>query len=207
MSTSPDPRPLPIIGKPWFWVITVVLLMLFPLVKSLTSGFPDAPPGHDTEPVQLRRMGYDGREVGISDLGGYLLVVSELPITDKDSFERVFEEWRTLKKRLKGLGFAVNYVQLVYGGNADKLRGFLDEKKGQKVSNIYMMDPERTGLAQLRKEGKAPVSDYFLLDSHGRIRGKYPTTPGGLTQLVFAAGVLANWRGSDPALGEPIQEK
>ena len=199
-------RPLPIQDKPWFWALLILTLVSFPLVKSRLSGFPEPPPGHDSDPVELSFQGYDGRTVSVADLKGYLLVVSELPIGSKEQFEQTFDEWRVLKKRLKGLGFAVAYVQLVHGGDAAQLKALLAEKKGEKVSNIYMMDPERQGIARLRKLGSAPASEFFLLDSHGRMRGTYPTTEGGLTRLVFAAGVLANWRGSDPELGQPIRE-
>lgn len=199
-------RPLPILDKPWFWALLILTLVSFPLVKSRLSGFPEPPPGHDSEPVELSFQGYDGRTVSIADLQGYLLVVSELPIGSKEQFEQAFDEWRVLKKRLKGLGFAIAYVQLVHGGDAEQLKLLLAEKKGEKVSNIYMLDPERQGIAQLRKLGSAPASEFFLLDSHGRMRGTYPTTAEGLTRLVFAAGVLANWRGSDPELGQPIRE-
>jgi len=199
-------RPLPVLDKPWFWVIFILTLVLFPLAKSLLSGFPDPPPGHDSDPVELSFQANDGRSVSIADLKGYLLVVSELPIGSNEQFERTFDEWRVLKKRLKGLGFAVAYVQLVHGGDAAELQSLLAAKKGQKASNIYLMDPERQGIAKLRKLGSAPASDFFLLDSHGRMRGTYPTTEGGLQRLVFAAGVLANWRGSDPELGQPIRE-
>jgi len=198
-------RPFPILGKPWFWALFILTLVMFPLAKSLFSGYPDPPPGHDTDPVDLGILsGHDGREVSIAELGGYLLVLSELPIGDPAEFERAFDEWRVLKKRLKGLGFAVAYIQLVHGGSAEELKVLLNEKKGEKVSNIYAMDPERKGLAKLRALGSAPASDFFLLDSHGRMRGTYPTTPGGLTRMVFSAGVLANWRGSDPELGGEI---
>jgi hypothetical protein len=198
--------PLAIIEKPWFWGVFICCLVLFPLAKSLLSGYPDPPLGHDSDPVELSFMGHDGRQVSIADLEGYLLVVSELPIGNEEQFEAAFENWRELKKRLKGLGFAVNYVQLVHGGSPEELIVLLEQKKAEKVSNIFMMDPERKGLAKLRKLGLAPASDFFLLDSHGRMRGVYPTTPAGLTQMVFSAGVLANWRGSDPALGDPIRK-
>lgn len=202
---STPARPLPILTRPWFWILFIGALWLVPLVKSFGAELPEPLPGHDGEPLVLELRELDGRAVSIQDLAGYLLIVSELPMGDARSAEQAIQDWRELKGRLRGLGSAVVHVQIAPESSAEALSELIRVKRARKPNNVFLLDPSGAALRTLVEARGLPSGDLFLVDTHGRWRGSYPQAPAGIDQLVHDAGHLANWPGSDPALGAGIK--
>ena len=211
-------RPLPVLTRPWFWVLLVGALFGIPLIKGLGAKPPDPLPGMDREPSTFELPDEHGRRVALADLAGQIVLLGELPLANAAQSELAMRALGTLRMRLRGLGSAVVFVSLAHGGDAATLSALLDAWTARKPVNVFLLDEGRKVLERLRTEAGSPSADFLLYDTHGRLRGLYglggreaPSSDAGgaawdaahqaeIDRLVQQTGQLANWAGSDPAL-------
>jgi hypothetical protein len=204
-----------VFARPWFWVLFVGVLFSVPLIKGLGAELPDPLPGMDRAPSEFELSDESGQLVHLSDLAGYLVIATELPLASGSAREYTMKSIRALRRRLRGLGSAVVFVVLCHGGGPDDLSALLDEWTARKPVNVFLLDTDREAMLDLRSEGGSASADWFLLDRHGRLRGAYgvpmldqPNDERAQAQrlvaveaetdrLVMDAGQLANWAGSD----------
>ena len=211
------------LAKPWFWALFVGVLFCVPLIKGLGAELPEALPGLDRLPSEFELADENGELVSLADLQGYLVVATEMPLASGSGREHTMRTLRSLRRRLRGLGSAVVFVSLCHGGEARDLTALLDKWTARKPVNVFLLDPERQTTADLRHEAGSESADWFLLDRHGRLRGAYGVAPvnqpqnmdaqaeaqrlvavdAEMDRLVWQAGQLANWAGSDTAPGGP----
>jgi len=196
----PLARPLPLVGKPWFWLLFVGTLFTVPFFKSMNATLPEPLPGMDGAALDFTLPGEDGVEVSLADLAGHLLVITELPLASGTQTEATFAGIRRLRKRLRGLGSTVVFVVLCHGGSPAMLTQLLDEKVARKPVNVFLIDEDGARRSWLRREAGSQSADFFLLDRHARLRGLYENTEADIDTLVMHAGQLANWLDSDPEL-------
>lgn len=196
LPAAPTRPPLGLIGRlvgnGWFWALFVGTLVSFPLLKSLDKELPPMPPGEGRQPIDFTLPDETGRMVSLSDLGGHLKVITELPLAESRATQESFDGIRALRKRLRGLASTVVYVVLCHGGDRDTLSALLDERTARKPVNIFLMDEGRATAAWLRREAGSELAAFFLADRHGRIRRAYPGTQDGIDRLIYDAGLLAN---------------
>jgi len=192
--------PLPIVGKPWFWLLFVGVLFSFPLIKGLGARLPDPPPGIDTAPLHFELPDDHGRSVTREDLAGHLLVITELAYLNVAQHDEPLKRLRELRKRLRGLGSTVVFVVMTHGATPDELAAFVDQHTARKPQNVWLVDEDRAVFSALCRDAGAPSAQMLLLDTHGRLRALYGEDPAELDTLVTTAGILANWRGADPAV-------
>lgn len=197
-------RPLALLGRPWFWCLFVGALWGLPLLRALSAELPDPVPGHESLPVSGSFVDEFGSPVAFDDLHGHLVIVGELPMAEEQARELAFQNLRVLRKRVRGLQPVVAFALLVQGGDPEAISLYLDEKRARKPSNVFLLDGDGAGFADLIERGGDPEARFFLLDRHGRMRGAYRTDVASMDRLAEETGILANWRGSDPPLGEPI---
>ncbi|GJM22973.1 MAG: hypothetical protein DHS20C15_28880 [Planctomycetota bacterium] len=198
--STPAPRraPLPIVARPWFWLLFVGVLFSFPLIKGLGARLPDPPPGIDSAPLEFELPDDSGKLVRRADLGGHLLVITELAYLNAALHDEPLERLRHLRKRLRGLGSAVVFVVMTHGATAEQLTGFVNINTARKPQNVWLVDEDGAVFSALVRQAGAPSAQMLLLDTHGRLRAIYGDDPAELDVLVGTAGVLANWRGADP---------
>jgi hypothetical protein len=221
LGAAPAPRGPSFFARPWFWLLFVGTLFSIPLIKGLGAEFPEPLPGLDRAPSQFALLSEDGTTVQLSDLAGYLVVATELPLANGVARQDAMTRMRALRKRLRGLGSSVVFVMLCHGAGAPELTALLDEWSARKPVNVFLLDSDRDAMADLRHEGGSESAEWFLLDRHGRIRGVYgvpaaadPSDERAHTQrlvaleaemdrLIIDAGQLANWADSDTPPGPP----
>lgn len=197
------PRPLPIAGRLWPWLLLVGTLFSLPLLKNLEAELPDPLPGIDTTPLTFSLPTETGEQVSLSDLAGHLLVITELPLANRSQIDATFAGIRHVRKRLRGLGSMVVFVMLCHGGDAEQLSLLLDEKRARKPVNVFLLDQGRATSSWLRRQAGSESAEFFLADRHARLRGLYHNTEEAVDRLVSSAGQLANWIESDPAPDNP----
>jgi hypothetical protein len=125
-----------------------------------------------------------------------VLIVTPLPLAESRARDLTWEELVKLRKRLRGLDKALEYVVLGQGGNADDLRTWLEEHRAPRPELHFGLDDGSTW-RRLAAQGDAPGAEFLLLDRHGRIRGAYGAEPAEIERLVEHAGQLCNWVGQD----------
>lgn len=204
--TAAPRRPLPILSRPWFWVLLIGALFSVPLIKGLGAERPEPLPGWDAEPLTLRLPDETGRETTLTDLSQHLVLVTDLPLANAVASDEAFARLRTVRKRLRGLGDAVVYLVLAHGGDVPALLRLLDRMTAHKPSNVFLLDEDRTTLDRLREQAGSPAADWILLDRHGRARGVYGPGEAEVDRLAADAGALANWIGEDPEPGQPVHD-
>jgi len=221
LTSAPDPRGPAFISRPWFWVLFIGSLFTIPLIKGVGADFPAPLPGIDRAPYKFELQDEAGTTVRMSDLAGYLVVATELPLASGSAHQYAMLTMRAIRKRLRGLGSSVVFIMLSHGGGADELSAVLDEWNVRKPVNVFLLDNDREAMSDLRHEGASASADWFLLDRHGRLRGAYGVgminAPGNdqsqsqqliavekeMDRLVLDAGQLANWSASDPPPEQP----
>ncbi|MFT7463334.1 MAG: hypothetical protein ACI9EF_001678, partial [Pseudohongiellaceae bacterium] len=176
MAHDRAPRPLPIVGKPWFWVLFIGTLFSLPFFKSTQAELPDPLPGMNSPPLEFQLPREDGQVVALSDLAGTLAVVTELPLANGAETEATFAGIRRLNKRLRGLSLSLSYVILCHGGTAAQLDQLLKDKIAQRPNHYYLLDDGGAQCTALRQEAGSFSADFFLIDRHGRLRGLYENT-------------------------------
>lgn len=204
---SDSARPVPptrpalivrLVGSGWFWALFIGTLFSLPLLKSGSKQLPDPLPGMDGAPIDFALPNETGEPFEFSFVRGHLAVITELPLAEERAMDEAFDGIRALRKRMRGLGSAVVYIVLCHGGERATLTALLDERRARKPVNIFLLDDERTTAAWLRREAGSELAQFFLTDTHGRIRRAYPGSEAGIDKLVSDAGMLANWPESDP---------
>lgn len=198
-NAAPRRAPLGLLARWWFWPLFIAVLFSFPLIKGLGARLPDAPPGVDNAPMHFELPDDQGRVVSRADLAGHLLVITELAYLNVAQHDEPLKRLRELRKRLRGLGSTVVFVVMAHGATPDELAAFVDEHTARKPQNVWLVDEDRAVFTALCRDARAPSARMLLLDSHGRLRALYGEDPAELDTLVTTAGILANWRGADPA--------
>ena len=204
--------PLSLIARPWFWVLAIGTLWLLPLVKSLGAELPDPLPGMDGVPVVLQGQAENGEQVSLANLEGYLVLATSASLADGAATNRALTELRKIRKRMRGLGSSVVYLVLLLDAELAEMGPLLDSNGLRKPTEVFLLDPEGQALEALRAasgpvlgEGEgAPV--YFLIDTRGRMRGAYGRATAALDRMILDTGQIANWRASDPPIGEKLAE-
>ncbi|RKY16320.1 MAG: hypothetical protein DRQ55_18220 [Planctomycetota bacterium] len=203
-SAQPSSRIATLVGKPWLWALLVGSLFSLPLLKGHRD-LPEPPPGIDSAPLAFTLTDAEGRTVSLSDLHGHLVVLSEVPLANAVEAHRAIDGLNALRKRLRGLGSAVVYVQLCHGGDAATLGELLDTRRVRKPLNVFLLDEDRAIAAWLRREAGSESAAFFLLDRYGRLRDVTAPTQRGMDELIATCGLLANSVRADPppeGLGE-----
>ncbi len=194
------------LSRPLFWVAAMGILFCVPLVKSLGRGLPPPPPGYDSEPVAFTLPDERGEEVSLDLLRDYLIVVTDLPLSNAIARDAAFGGMHAVRKRLRGMGQSIVFLSMVHGGPVSDLIRMLDDKNAHRPQTIYLMDTDRTEIDALLRQARAPTARYLVIDRHGRLRGAFGEDEAAIDKLVYTVGVLGNWAGSDPAPGEPIRD-
>jgi len=195
-------RPLALVAKPWFWIVVIGGLWMLPLVKSLGAKLPDPLPGEDAAPVTFAAVDEDGDRVALADLAGYLVLACHVSAADETESSRMLGLFQEVRSRLRGLGSSVVYLVLLSDGEPADLTAILDHGSRRRPSHVALLDADGSAAAALARAaadlGSAETPGFFLLDTHGRLRGAYTAEERALDRLVTEAGQLANWRAQDP---------
>lgn len=202
-------RPLAVVTRWWFWLGLLLVLWMFPLIKSLGAEFPEPLRGMRGEPIDFELPDEQGELVALHEMRGDLVLIAELPLANRTEAELTLERMRRLRKRMRGLGSGVIYLSLAHGGPVSDLTDLLDAgTERAKPVNAFLMDEDRAIMSWLRREAGSERADVFLLDRHGRVRGIYGRRPdevlmsdAEVDRLVQETGQLANWVGQDPEPG------
>lgn len=181
----------------WFWAGLLALLWAFPLIKSLSADLPARLPGEDGPPLDFALSDERGGPLQLSSLRGQMLIVTALPLAEANARDVTWERLVHLRKRLRGLDQALEYVVLAQGGDASDLADWLEQHKAPRPELHFGLDDGGAQAARLAELAHAPSAEFFLLDRHGRMRGAYGGSPAEIDRLVKEAGQLANWSGQD----------
>ena len=139
-----------------------------------------------------------GGTMALDGLRGRVLIVTPLPLAESRARDLTWEELVKLRKRLRGLDKALEYVVLGQGGAAQDLRAWLEEHHAPRPELHFGVDDGSTW-KRLAAQADAPSAEFLLLDRHGRVRGSYGADPAEIDRLVEHAGQLANWPDEDRA--------
>lgn len=183
----------------WFWAALIAALWSFPLIKSFTAPLPPRLPGEDGPSLSASLPDERGGTTDLSLLRNRVLVVTPLPLAEARARDLTWEELVKLRKRLRGLDKALEYVVLAQGGAADDLKAWLDEHRAPRPELHFAMDADGATWRRLASQADAPSAEFLLLDRHGRVRGAYGAEPAEIDRLVEHAGQLSNWIGEDKA--------
>jgi hypothetical protein len=188
--------PLAILQRWWFWTALIAALWSFPLIKSLRAPLPPRLPGEDGPALMAELPDERGGTMVLDGLRGRVLIVTPLPLAEARARDLTWEELVKLRKRLRGLDKALEYVILGQGGTADDLRAWLEEHHAPRPELHFGLDDGATW-RRLTAQADAPGAEFLLLDRHGRIRGVYGAEAAELDRLVEHAGQLCNWPAED----------
>jgi hypothetical protein len=181
----------------WFWAGLIALLWAFPLLKSLSADLPARLPGENGPPLDYTLPDELGGTLRLSGLRGQVLIVTALPLAEANARDVTWERLVRLRKRLRGLDQALQYVVLAQGGGAADLAGWLEQHRAPRPELHFGLDDGGAQAARLGDLAGAPSAEFFLLDRHARLRGAYGGAPEEIDRLVKEAGQLANWSGQD----------
>ncbi|MFT4538769.1 MAG: cytochrome oxidase Cu insertion factor (SCO1/SenC/PrrC family) [Planctomycetota bacterium] len=195
-----------IMTKPWFWFILLGAFWLFPLIKGLGVELPDPVQGADRMPEVFELEQEDGRRVRCADLAGHLVIIETLDFESPAQLEQEFASFRARKKRWRGLSSLVLHIVLAQNADKATLSAFIDKKTARKPNTIYAFDEGGKVLASLQEAAGVPVASVYVLDRHGRLRGSYGFTEAEGDRMAQDLASLANWVGSDPAIGQAINK-
>lgn len=188
--------PLALFQRWWFWVAVLAVLWSFPLIKALRAPLPPRLPGEDGPSLDASLPDELGGTTTLAELRGTVLILTPLPLTEARARDLTWEELVKLRKRLRGLDQALEYVVLGQGGAAEDLHDWLQEHRAPRPELHFGLDDGATW-RQLAAQADAPGAEFLLLDRHGRIRGAYGAEPAEIDRLVTHAGQLCNWPAQD----------
>jgi hypothetical protein len=125
-----------------------------------------------------------------------VLIVTPLPLAEARARDLTWEELVKLRKRLRGLDKALEYVVFAQGGTAADLLSWLDEHRAPRPELHFAVDADGATWRRLAGQAGAPSAEFLLLDRHGRVRGSYGADPAEIDRLVGTrgAGELARRR-------------
>jgi hypothetical protein len=189
--------PLPILQRWWFWAALIAALWCFPLYKSLTAPLPPRLPGEDGPPLSATLPDELGGTTDLSLLHNRVLVLTTLPLAEAHARDVTWEELVKLRKHLRGLDKALEYVIFAQGGAAEDLKGWLDEHRAPRPELHFAIDADGAAWRRLAEQAGAPSAEFLLLDRHGRVRGTYGADPADIDRLIEQTGQLSNWIGED----------
>jgi hypothetical protein len=182
--------------RPWFWALAIGALFAFPLVRTFLRPAPRLPPVRAQVPrFTLVREG--GAEFGSNELQGKVWVAARFAVDAQRPQMRAELE---LERRMRKLADAFELTSFAPDASPPELADW------SRTHQIYARrwalvtgTPEKLApvLAALELDAPGGASDstLVLVDTHGRVRGRYdasPTDKDSLEQLVFDAALLVN---------------
>jgi hypothetical protein len=188
-----------LVGRWWFWVLSIGALFAFPLVRVFVRPAPKLPPIVGTAPAfQLVRE--SGAPFGKRDLDGKVWVATRFDARDEAPVTRALDE---LRRRLKNLGDELTLVAVADREDAATLSAWAQKRQlNPKRWVLVTGAPEalRPVREALRIEpGRASTDPLVLVDGAGQLRGVYDVSAGtqkdareAIDQLVYDAGLLVN---------------
>ena len=202
-----------LVGKPWFWVVFIVLIIVGPVSRAFLHGVPRAP--EMKLPLPAFELTSDrGVAYGSADLRGKVWVADFMFTSCPTVCPKLTRRMGEIQRRSRHLGDAFHLVSIsvdpendtperlaayAQGYKADPLRwtfltGSLEAIESTVVKGFKMA---------MGKEESAPGSGLFnifhgerlvLVDADGNIRGYYEADDAGVSALLHDAGIIANQR-------------
>ncbi|MFO0755477.1 MAG: SCO family protein [Byssovorax sp.] len=214
-SAGPGPAKEPMIsrlvGKPWFWVLLIFVIIVGPVSRAFLHGVP-RPPEMSIPLPAFTLTSERGTPFGTADLRGKVWVADFVFTSCPTVCPKLTARMAEIQRRSRHLGDAFHLVTIsvdpendtpeklaAYAkvNKADPLRwtfltGSLDAIEGTVVKGFKMA---------MGKEETAPGSGLFsifhgerlvLVDQDGNLRGYYEADDEGIAKLLRDAGIVAN---------------
>lgn len=202
-----------LVGKPWFWVVFILVIIVGPVSRAFLHGVP-RPPEMKLPLPAFELTNERGAPYGSADLRGKIWVADFVFTSCPTVCPKLTQRMLEIQRRSRHLGDAFHLVTITVdpendtpeklaayaqGYKADPLRwtfltGSLDAIEGTVVKGFKMA---------MGKEESAPGSGLFsifhgerlvLVDAEGNLRGYYEADDAGISALLHDAGVIANQR-------------
>lgn len=199
-----------IVARPWFWVLLVLALLSWPIVRSIRTHLPSPFPVHGTLP-EFRLLNQEGHPVGSDALRGRVLAMSFFFSRCEEPCRPGAEAMAKIQHHTRGLGPAFRLVSISTDPGYDTPPRLLEYAKARRASRFMWMflggdasAIQAAALDALRASlGRDPTaaerdallrgSSLMLVDQRRRIRGFYAAADqAAVDSLVRDAGLLVN---------------
>jgi protein SCO1 len=196
-----------LVGRPWFWVVSIGILFLVLLGSGVSRSLPKAPAKLYELPA-FTLLNERGERFGGEDLKGRIWVADFIFTSCAGPCPKLTKRMAEIQHRARNLGDAFHLVTFTVDPETDTPERLADYAKK------YHADPRRwtfltgplddittlavkgfkeaTGREEPSLFGIAHSERLALVDPRGWIRGYYEATDEGITDLLHDAGVLAN---------------
>jgi cytochrome oxidase Cu insertion factor (SCO1/SenC/PrrC family) len=191
-----------LVGRPWFWALTVGALFALPLLRVFFRDPPKLPPVRGQAPAfTLTRE--SGQPYGAKDLEHKVWVAARFNLDDKTPGMKTMHD---LERHMRKLGDAFMLVSVAVDPDKDTtaaLTGYAQSHKTNPRRWALVtgpLDEVKRVRAGLELDPSRMATDpLVLVDGHGRIRGIYDMAAGTaadakdtLDQLMYDAALLVN---------------
>jgi protein SCO1 len=210
------------VGKPWFWALSIGLVFAIPILGALRREVPK-PPAIKMALPAFNLTDERGQPFGSEDLRGHVWVADFVFTSCPSVCPKLTTRMGEIQHRARNLGDAFHLVTFTVDPENDT------PERLAAYARTYHANPRRwtflTGSLQaieatvvkgfkqaLGKEEVEPGSGLFsifhgerlvLVDPDLNMRGFYEATDEGITQLLHDAGVIANLRTRGSLIGDP----
>ncbi len=182
--------------RPWFWVLAIGALFAFPLVRTFLRPPPRLPPVRAQVPrFQLVRE--SGAPFGSNELSGKVWVAARFAVDAERPQARAQLE---LERRMRKLADAFEQVTFAPDASPPQLADWaaahkIYSRRWALVTGTPAALAPVLAALELDAPGGASDSTLVLVDSHGRVRGRYDAGPAdreAMDQLIYDAALLVN---------------
>lgn len=207
-----------LVARPIFWVVFVVLIIAFPIARSLTRALPTLPAMRLPVPA-FELVNQRGKPFGSQDLAGKVYVADFIFTTCGGPCPRLTKAMERIQKRTKNLGTTLQLVTITVDPENDTPERLAEYTRGYHVNPTRwtfltgsVPDVERTVVKGFKlamgKEaegmGMFHSERLVLVDGDGNIRGLYEADADGIASLIRDADVLINLRDWGPGAARPV---
>lgn len=208
-----------LLRKPAFWIIFVLIVFSYPLVRSVYRQLPPPLPVYSEVP-QFQLTTEFGQPFGSKELKNRVYVASFFHIDCPTNCASHMAKLKKIQKRLRGLGQNVAILSITVDPELDNqkrlyrysrdlksnphvwkfLTGAKEDIRTLLIGGFKVPMGERTPLTGVEVEGFLPDEMYtiphseqlVLVDADGKIRGYYNTTDNEINKMMIDIGLLVN---------------
>jgi protein SCO1/2 len=199
----------PLVIQPKFWLLFVAVLVLAPMVRTMTREMPK-PPAMKLQLPDYKLTNERGEPFGSAELRGRIYVADFVFTTCPTVCPKLTERMQRIQHRSRNLGPAFQLVTFTVdpeNDTAEVLNAYARGVHANPARWTFLTGPlgdvETTVVKGFKLAmGKEQVGDgifsifhgerFVLVDQDGAIRGYYDATDAGVDALLRDAGLLAN---------------
>lgn len=210
-----------LVARPVFWVVLVLSILAFPVIRSLTRPLP-RPPSMRLSIPAFELVNQRGQKFGSAELAGKVYVADFVFTTCGGPCPRLSKAMERIQKRTKNLGTSFQLVTITVDPENDTPEVLAQYARGYHANPTRwsfltgpQADVERTvvkgfKLAMGKEEegmGMFHSERLVLVDGDGDMRGLYEDDDDGIASLIRDADILLNLRDWGPGAPHPVAAK